>query len=159
MYSFDEDTDDMTKIMLCDLAVWFEGDIMLNAEKMSAAHGLDARTPFLDPRVVEAAMRIPSRYRVNEEQTKLAFREAACHLLPETIAKRRKIGFPAPTRTWITLEPYRTMIREMFESETAEKFFNTEYLTDMLADDVISEKWRYIWAVYVFLTWYRRYFE
>ena len=51
------------------------------------------------------------------------------------------------------------MIREMFESETAAVFFNTEVLTAMLEENVILEKWRYIWCVYVFLIWYRRFFE
>ncbi|MCR4778574.1 MAG: asparagine synthetase B [Lachnospiraceae bacterium] len=159
LYSFDENTDDMTKILLCDLNVWFEGDIMLNAEKMSEAAGLDARTPFLDPRIVEAALKIPSKYRVNEVQTKLAFRKAAENLLPVEIAQRKKIGFPAPARTWIQKEPYLSMIRDMFESETAEVFFNTEALTEMLKEDLIADKWRYIWCIYVFLIWYRRFFE
>lgn len=157
LYDHDEDKDDMQKIMLCDLALWFEGDIMLNAEKMSEAFDLDARTPFLDHRVVKAAMRIPSKYRVNEEQTKLAFRKASEHLLPVDIAQRKKIGFPAPTRTWMSQEPYLSMIRDKVTGDTASIFFNTDELLYMFSDEeTVKEKWRYIWCIYVFVIWYER---
>ena len=73
LYEFDENTDDITKMWLCDLNVWFEGDIMLNAEKMSKANGLVARTPFLDSRLYEVACRIPSGYKVSKEETKIVF--------------------------------------------------------------------------------------
>ncbi len=158
LYKITDDMDDVTKILLCDLNVWFEGDIMLNAEKMSLAHNLDCRTPFLDKRVVDVALTIPSKYRASTEQTKLAFRTAASHLLPESIAWRKKIGFAAPTRAWMCEEPYVSDIKKVLSNDTAKKFFNTEEVLNMYEPENIDNCWRKIWCIYVFLVWYERYF-
>ena len=65
-----------------------------------------------------------------------------------------------PVRAWLREEKYAAIVREKFESESAEKFFNTRELTRML-DQHMSEKrdnWRQIWCVFMFLTWYEEYF-
>ena len=95
----DENTDDITKMMLCDLNCWFEGDIMLNAEKMSKAAGIEARTPFLDSRLYNIACHIPSEYKVSLEESKIVFRKAAANMIPDEVAFRKKLGFAVPART------------------------------------------------------------
>lgn len=161
LYEFDENTDDITKMWLCDLQVWFEGDIMLNAEKMSKANALMARTPFLDSRLYEVACQVPSEYKVSCEETKIVFRKAAANRIPEEVAFRRKLGFAVPARVWMAQEPYRDNIRKVFEGKNAAKFFRKEVLEKMLSDEFLSkpDNWRKTWCVYVFLVWYDRYFE
>lgn len=160
LYEYDENTDDITKMWLCDLNVWFEGDIMLNAEKMSKANGLIARTPFLDSRIYEVACRIPSEYKVSKEETKIVFRKAAAHMIPQEVAFRKKLGFAVPARVWMKEEPYRSRIAAYFASENAGRFFDTEKLAAMLTDDYLAkpDNWRKAWCVYVFLVWYEQYF-
>lgn len=161
LYEFDENTDDISKMQLCDLQVWFEGDIMLNAEKMSKAAGLEARTPFLDSRLYEVACRIPSEYKVSENETKIVFRTAAANKLPNEIAFRKKLGFAVPARVWMLEEPYRKLIRSYFESEAASLFFSPAVLSEMLTDEYLAQPnfWRKTWSVFVFLVWYKEYFE
>lgn len=160
LYEFDENTDDITKMWLCDLNVWFEGDIMLNAEKMSKANGLVARTPFLDSRLYEVACRIPSGYKVSKEETKIVFRMAAANQIPKEVAFRKKLGFAVPARVWMRQEPYRSRIKSCFNSKTAEKFFDNKKLSEMLSDEYLDkpDNWRKAWCVYVFLVWYEQYF-
>ena len=84
-----------------DIQIWLEGDIYLNVDKMSTAAGLEIRMPITDRRIFDIASRMPSRYKVNEEQNKVAFRTAAAKVLPEEIAFRKKLGFIVPIRIWM----------------------------------------------------------
>lgn len=161
LYDFDENTDDITKMWLCDLNVWFEGDIMLNAEKMSKANGLIARTPFLDTRLYELACRIPSEYKVSCEESKIVFRKAASNRIPGEVAFRKKLGFAVPARVWMMEEPYLSRIKETFKSENAGKFFHREKILGMLSREYLegSGNWRKVWNIYIFLIWYQQYFN
>lgn len=152
--------DDVTKMQYLDLNLWLPGDILLKADKMSMAHSLELRVPFLDKKVMELAKNIPSKYRVNEIDTKYALRLAAEKELPEEWAKRKKLGFPVPIRHWLREEKYYNMVKETFQSDYAKEFFNTDLLVKYLDEHYHQKanRARYIWTVYVFLVWYKRFF-
>ena len=152
--------DPVTRMQYTDLHLWMVGDILLKADKMSMANSLELRVPFLDKEVFEVARHIPVECRADAEHTKMALRGAAARSIPEKTADKKKLGFPVPVRAWLREEKYAAIVREKFESEFAEKFFNTRELTRML-DQHMSEKrdnWRQIWCVFMFLTWYEEYF-
>ena len=152
--------DPVTRMQYTDLHLWMVGDILLKADKMSMANSLELRVPFLDKEVFEVARHIPVECRADAEHTKMALRGAAARSIPEKTADKKKLGFPVPVRAWLREEKYAAIVREKFESESAEKFFNTRELTRML-DQHMSEKrdnWRQIWCVFMFLTWYEEYF-
>lgn len=161
LYDYDENTDDITKMWLCDLNVWFEGDIMLNAEKASKGNGLMARTPFLDTKVYDIACRIPSEYKVSKEQSKIVFRKASAKMIPDEVAFRKKLGFAVPARVWMQEEKYLAQIKELFSSENAAKFFDTNKLVALLDEEhfALPDNWRKVWCLYVFLIWYGQYFD
>ena len=152
--------DPVTRMQYTDLHLWMVGDILLKADKMSMANSLELRVPFLDKEVFEVARHIPVECRADADHTKMALRGAAARSIPEKTADKKKLGFPVPVRAWLREEKYAAIVREKFESESAEKFFNTRELTKML-DQHMSEKrdnWRQIWCVFMFLTWYEEYF-
>lgn len=143
-----------------DLNLWMPGDILLKADKMSMAHSLELRVPFLDKEVMELAKRIPSDYRVNEIDTKYVLRRAAADVLPEEWAKRPKLGFPTPIRHWLREEEFYNEVRKAFASDYAAEFFDTDKLVQIL-DDNYTKKLDYgrqIWTAYIFLVWYKRFF-
>ena len=152
--------DPVTRMQYTDLHLWMVGDILLKADKMSMANSLELRVPFLDKEVFEVARHIPVECRADADHTKMALRGAAARSIPEKTADKKKLGFPVPVRAWLREEKYAAIVREKFESESAERFFNTRELTKML-DQHMSEKrdnWRQIWCVFMFLTWYEEYF-
>ena len=77
-----------------DLHLWMTGDILLKADKMSMAHSLELRVPFLDKKVMTLAERIPKRYRVTSENTKYAMRLAALKACPPQTANKKKARLP-----------------------------------------------------------------
>ena len=152
--------DPVTRMQTCDLNLWMVGDILLKADKMSMANSLELRVPFLDRRVFELACRIPTKCKVNAQQTKIAMRGAAEMTIPPKTADKKKLGFPVPVRAWLREEKYAAILREAFGSEAARKFFNTAALDKMLAEHVSGKRdnWRQLWCVFIFLVWYDEYF-
>ena len=160
IYEENEGLDPLSKMSDVDIQVWLEGDIYLNVDKMSTAAGLEVRMPLTDRRIFDIASRMPSRFKVNEEQNKVAFRTAAANVLPEEIAFRKKLGFIVPIRMWLADERYNQDVQKKLTSEMAGKFFNLDEV-DAIWQDYIggnSDNWRKIWTIYTFLVWYEEYF-
>ena len=160
LYEEMEGLDPLSKMSNVDIQIWLEGDIYLNVDKMSTAVGLEIRMPLTDRRIFDIASRMPSKYKVNEEQNKVALRTAAAKVLPEEIAFRKKLGFIVPIRIWMADDRYNQDVRAKFHSEMAEKFFNVEEINAVFDDYVggNSDNWRKVWTIYTFLVWYEEYF-
>ena len=160
IYEETEGLDPLTKMSDVDIQIWLEGDIYLNVDKMSTAAGLEIRMPITDRRIFDIASRMPSRFKVNEEQNKVAFRTAAAKVLPEEIAFRKKLGFIVPIRIWMADARYNQDVQRLFHSEIAEKFFDVDAINEIFDDYVggNSDNWRKVWTIYTFLVWYEEYF-
>lgn len=157
--------DSVTKMQYVDLHLWLVHDILMKGDKMGMANSLEVRVPFLDRKVLELAETLPLDYKVRAPKTKVALRGAAEKVIRSKTAEKKKLGFPIPIRVWLREEKYYERVREMFTSEAARKFFNTEILLKMLDEHKkgrnINEKAddsRKIWSVYIFLVWYDRFF-
>ena len=160
IYEETEGLDPLTKMSDVDIQIWLEGDIYLNVDKMSEAAGLEIRMPLTDLRIFDIASRIPSEYKVNDEQNKVAFRTAAAKVLPEEIAFRKKLGFIVPIRIWMADDRYNQDVRAKFSSDMAARFCDLDEI-QAIFDDYIggkSDNWRKIWTIYTFLVWYEEYF-
>ena len=159
-YSEVKDKDTVTKMQYLDINMWLMGDILLKADKTSMANSLELRVPFLDKKVMEFASTIPLNCRVNTVTTKLALRKAAEKTLPPLTANKDKLGFPVPIRVWLKEEGYYNTVKTAFESETANKYFDTKKLVKMLDIHKSGKKdlSRKIWTVYTFLVWYEQFF-
>ncbi|MFD2046370.1 asparagine synthase (glutamine-hydrolyzing) [Ornithinibacillus salinisoli] len=159
-YKVVDGKDNVSKMQYVDMKHWLPGDILLKADKMSSAHSIELRVPFLDKEVMEMAGKIPAELKVNDKDTKYVLRKAANDLLPKEWANRPKVGFPVPFRDWIKQEKYYNRVKEIFTSDMSEEFFNTEELIKLLDEHYTGEanRARYVWTVYVFLIWYKRFF-
>lgn len=160
IYEENEGLDPLAKMCDVDIQIWLEGDIYLNIEKMSTAAGLEVRMPLTDMRIFDIASRVPSKYKVNEEQNKVALRAAAEKVLPSEIANRKKLGFIVPIRYWLADEKYNRDVFAKFNGAGAHEFFNVEELNALLQEYLggNSDLWRKVWTVYTFLVWYDIYF-
>ena len=152
--------DDVTRMQYLDINRWMVGDILLKADRMSMAHSLELRVPFLDREVFKVASRIPVKHRIAAGTTKYAMRLAAERHIPASAAEKPKLGFPVPIRVWLREEKYYNTVKAAFTSPTAAQFFNTSELLSMLDAHFAGKKdnSRKIWTVYMFLVWYDVYF-
>ena len=154
-----EDQDPVTRMQQVDLQLWLAGDILLKADKMSMAHSLELRVPYLDKEVFALAAALPAAAKANARMTKIALRQAAACTLPPAAAARKKLGFPVPVRDWLRQEPYTSRVRAVFSRPAAGEFFNVRLLHTMLNHHLHGgDCWRQIWCVYSFLIWYEQFF-
>ncbi|NIY77447.1 asparagine synthase (glutamine-hydrolyzing) [Thalassospira sp. HF15] len=116
-----------------DCSDWLPNDLLLKLDRMLMAHGLEGRTPFLDPVVAEFAYQLPDRLKVRKGVGKFLLRKWLERCLPmaEPFAKKR--GFTVPVAEWISgrgqqlgpLVARQAGIVEIADSERVEKLFNT----------------------------------
>lgn len=153
-----KDSDQMQSI---DLNHWLPGDILQKADKMSMAHSLELRVPYLDRDVFQIASRIPHHIKTKHYTTKYALRKVAGDYLPQEICHRKKLGFPIPIRNWMKEEDWYRKIKILFTSDTAAAYFHTEYLLELLEDHKAgkTDNSRKIWTVLAFLVWHQIFFE
>ena len=160
-YSRCKGLNDIAKMQYIDINFWLQGDILLKADKMSMAHSLESRVPFLDINVFDYTKKMPVFYRCNKKATKFAFRVAAKRHLPAATANKKKLGFPVPIRVWLKEDKYFNKVKEMFEKDFADEFFDTVSIVKLLEDhrEGKADNSRKIWTIYVFLVWYDVYFN
>ncbi len=160
VYSRCKNLSEVEKKQYLDLNLWLPGDILLKADKMSMAHSLELRVPYLDREVMAEAARIPTEYKIDGKATKSVLRHASNKTLPNDWANRPKKGFPVPIRNWLREDKYYNIVKEAFNTDTAKEYFNTEKLNALLDSHKSGEanNGRKIWTVFTFLTWHRQFF-
>lgn len=154
------DMPEVKKMQYLDIHQWMPKDILLKADKMSMAHSIELRVPLLDIKMMELAESIPTKYLLNAENTKYAFRKAANRHLPDEWADREKLGFPVPIKDWLREEKFYQHVRQLFTAEFVSEFFDQEKILDMLDKNYRGENnaRRKIWTIFTFLTWYQIFF-
>ncbi|MBV9183158.1 MAG: asparagine synthase (glutamine-hydrolyzing), partial [Acidobacteria bacterium] len=91
-----------------DQKYYLPDDILYKVDRMSMAHSLEARPPFLDPRIVDFASRLPERFKLHGSQSKYVLRSLMREKLPVSVLRRPKIGFDVPIHDWLrgALRPF-----------------------------------------------------
>ncbi|HEY7392513.1 MAG TPA: asparagine synthase (glutamine-hydrolyzing) [Bryobacteraceae bacterium] len=90
----------LSRMSYVDIKTWLADDLLVKADRMSMAHSLELRVPFLDHHVVEFAARLPERLKIRGGVTKYLVKKWAEPLLPREIIYRPKKGFPVPVKSW-----------------------------------------------------------
>ena len=144
-----------------DFYFWLVRDFLHAVDRNTMMFGLEARTPFLDQKVYEVARKLPVSAKINKETTKPALREAAKRVIPNESYKKKKLGFPVPLREWIREEGLYKEIKEKFNSDVAEKFFDVKKINKLLDNHYTGKKDSYkkVWTIYTFIVWYNQFFK
>ena len=156
-----KDKPEILQKMYLDMKFWLPYDILLKADKMTMANSLELRVPFLDKEVFKFSSEIPVQYLIKDNTTKYAFRKAASKKIPEEWSKRKKLGFLVPFREWIKEDKYYKIIKNTFNEEYVEEFFEKDKINKLLQDhyEGICNNARKIYTIYAFLVWYKIYFK
>lgn len=90
----------LNRYMLFDQNYYLADDILYKADRMSMAHSLEVRPPFLDHRIAEFAATLPESYKVHGSKLKYILHQLMKGKLPESILHRKKVGFDIPAHDW-----------------------------------------------------------
>jgi asparagine synthase (glutamine-hydrolysing) len=97
----------LDRTLATDVQNYLPGALLPKVDRMTMAHSLEARSPFLDHTLLEFAARLPTSCKVRGTTTKRLLRETFADVLPPGIAQRGKMGFSVPLGQW-----FRTTLRE-----------------------------------------------
>lgn len=144
---------DLEKMQTIDLHTWLKGDILLKADRLSMAHNLEVRTPFLDDRVLKVAQGLAKSEKIAGNTAKVILRQAFSDYLPPHMKMMTKRGFPVPLAHWLRNELYPEVLT-VLTSEVAADFIDQEYSLKLLEEHRQGKDYsRKIWTIVCFILW------
>jgi asparagine synthase (glutamine-hydrolysing) len=93
--------DDLAPYLWFDQRYYLPDDILNKADRMSMAHSLEVRPPFLDHRIVEFAATLPASFKIRGSRQKVLLKELMKDKLPASVLRRKKVGFDIPAHDWL----------------------------------------------------------
>jgi asparagine synthase (glutamine-hydrolysing) len=115
----------LRRMLYLDSRVWLPDDLLVKADKMTMAHAVELRVPFLDHELMEHAWSLPDHLKIANGVGKALLRKAAAGRVPQAILERPKMGFGTPTAAWLrgglrelahdALTDSRSLARERFD--------------------------------------------
>jgi len=150
----------LNKITYMDIKTRLPYYLLHKVDKMSMAHAIEARVPFLDHRLVEFSFKIPAKYKI-KQGGKYILKKAFKDRLPKEIINREKQPFLVPLNKWYE-EKLKEIAPQIFEqSEVFKKYFDIKAIRD-IAEKYEKSKFYYgrqIWALLSFALWHKMYIE
>jgi asparagine synthase (glutamine-hydrolysing) len=150
------------KMLYADIVSYLPDDCLFKVDRMSMAHGLEVRVPFLDRELVEFAARIPFGYKIHGLTSKYILKKTFSRSLPGKTLKQRKQGFTIPISAWLRGQ-LRELARRILLSDTLcrRDLFEKGFLKWMLDEHKSGrqELGHRIWSIVVFEIWARLYLD
>ena len=111
--------DPLAAYLWFDQKYYLADDILVKSDRMSMAHAVEVRPPFLDHRIVEFAASLPPHFKIQGSVQKFILRDTMKDKLPASILQHRKVGFDIPTHDWLR-GPLRPMLMEVLTTGVRE---------------------------------------
>jgi asparagine synthase (glutamine-hydrolysing) len=152
---------DLDKAFYTDYKVVLEGSMLTKVDRASMFASLETRVPMLNKDLIKLASRIPDKYKINKNQTKIILKDTFKDLLPPEVLTAEKKGFEVPIDQWFRNELKEELLSEL-SCENIEKqgILNPGKIDQLIMDhfEYRSNNARILWAIYVFQKWYKNYF-
>jgi asparagine synthase (glutamine-hydrolysing) len=150
--------DGLQRYLDYDQRYYLPDDILYKVDRMSMAHSLEVRPPFLDPRVVDFAASLPDGFKLHGSTTKYVLRRLMHDKLPQSVLRRPKVGFDIPIHDW-----FRTVLRPLLLDVISEEAVERSRLfrwpaVERLLRDHLERRANYgyhLWGLLVLLIWMR----
>jgi len=153
-------THTLDKMLYADFKVWLPDNLLMKVDKMSMAHSLEARVPYLDYRLVEYSAKIPWNMKVRDSTLKYILKKSLKSVLPEKIIKRKKHGFTVPLQDWFKgeLGEYTGNILDIQYIKRRE-YFNQDFLKKIPTKSNRKEDVDRLWHLLMLELWFQSYID
>lgn len=144
-----------------DLRFIMPDSVLMKVDKMSMAHALEIRVPFLDHRFVEFTAGLPGDWKLKGFQTKAIFRKALEGLLPDQIVWRGKQGYSLPIKNWLREGLKGPLITVLNESPVIQEYMSRSYIEQLIREHMARthNHNHILWALLNLGLWHRRFFS
>jgi asparagine synthase (glutamine-hydrolysing) len=152
----------LNRMLYADTKVWLADDLLVKADKMTMATGLELRVPFLDHRLVEFAATLQDSSKLNGKTGKALLRTAMRGILPDAIIDRPKKGFPVPLASWLR-GPLKQFTQDhLLDPQSACARFADQHEIARIVEQHSTgraDRSQEIWTLLVFEHWHRQFIE
>jgi len=152
----------LNRMLYADAKIWLPDDLLLKADKMTMANGLELRVPFLDHKLVEFAASLPANLKLRGSTGKHLLRETMKDVLPKRIIDRSKKGFPVPTESWLRGDLKNFVHDTLLSSTSACR----DYMDYRVIERIVNEheqgkenRRQEIWTLLIFEIWHRLFID
>jgi asparagine synthase (glutamine-hydrolysing) len=157
--NLDKVEDDLAPFLWLDQKYYLADDILTKSDRMSMAHSVEVRPPFLDHRIVEFAATLPAKLKIRGSQQKLVLKELMKDKLPTMILKRKKTGFDIPAHEWLR-GPLRVLLEEALQFGLSEygQLFRREGI-EQLKTSHMQRKINvgyHLWGLLILFLWMKK---
>jgi asparagine synthase (glutamine-hydrolysing) len=146
----------LARLQDVDLGIYLADDLLVKTDRMSMAHSLEARVPFLDPGVSDLALALPTPLKVRGLAKKRLLRMALAPLVPRQILRARKRGFSIPAAAWLRGE-LAPLARELLAADRTrgQGYFEPATVSRLLTEhlDRRHDHSRQLWGLMCFSLW------
>jgi asparagine synthase (glutamine-hydrolysing) len=153
----------LNKLLYFDQKTLLPDDFFMKVDKMTMAHSIEERVPFLDHNIVEFSFTIPTRYKMKGLNEKFILKKAMSGLLPKSVLKRPKRGYNAPMDKWLSTDlksPFSNLL-----DENNHNLYDKQKITKMLSKfkhsrSSYKSNWfnsQKLWSLFVFEMWHKRF--
>lgn len=149
----------LDSLLYADSMTYLPGDLLVKVDIASMANSLEARSPFLDHKLIEFVSRLPSNYKIKGLIKKFILKRALKGLIPKENIRRRKMGFGVPIGKWFTGELKGFLSATLLSQKALKRgYFNHTFINNMLKRH-IARKADYtfqLWALLMLELWHQK---
>jgi len=150
---------DLGAYLWFDQKYYLPDDILVKSDRMSMAHAVELRPPFLDHRIVEFAATLPASLKIRGSQQKFLLKELMRDKLPQSVLKRKKIGFDIPAHEWVR-GPLRSLVVDTLRDGLSDhpEIFNSDAIENYLRDHLEKRinVGYHLWGLMILFLWMKK---
>jgi len=145
-----------SQMMYKDTLNYLTDDILCKVDRAAMNVSLETRVPFLDPKIVELAWRMPIEMKINGTEGKSVLRNILYKYVPKELIERPKAGFSIPLSDWLK-GPLKDWADSLLDKERliSEGYLNAEYVSNIWNEHLKGKRnWTFrIWSILMFQSW------
>ena len=153
--------EDLRQAQIRDIENWLPNDLLVKADRMLMAYGVEGRVPYLDHRLVEFGVSLPARFKIEGRRGKVLQRAWASQRLGlEHLAHLRKQGFTTPARQWLQSESLRWLPKALAKNKAIQSICKKDAIEQLFCDlGRRRHVQRLLWALTSFALWQQIFIE
>jgi asparagine synthase (glutamine-hydrolysing) len=149
----------LNRFLLFDQTYYLPDDLLQKVDRMSMAHSLEVRPPYLDHRIIEFASSLPDRFKVSGRCLKVLLRRLMQSKLPASVIARPKNGLDIPTHDWLR-GPLRPFLEDVLSPEAVKRngLFHPEAIEQLKKDhrERRANLGFHLWGLIILFLWMKR---